>query len=55
MTLKTSPTPVPGRASTVVQVALNELPMKQLKEGVISIPTKDGKNWVTVKITFLWP
>ena len=55
VTLKTSPTPVPGRASTVVQVALNELPTKQLKEGVISIPTKDGKNWVTVKITFLWP
>lgn len=55
VTLKTSPTLVPGRATTTVQVELTELPIKQLKEGVISIPTKDGKHLVTAKISFLWP
>ncbi|MEP3482643.1 MAG: DUF1573 domain-containing protein [Fuerstiella sp.] len=53
--LKTSPTPIPDRATTTVQVDLTKLPAKQLKEGVVSIPTKDGKNLVTVKISFLWP
>lgn len=55
VTLKTSPTAVPGRATTTVQVDLTELPMKGLKEGVVSIATQDGKNLVTVKISLLWP
>ena len=52
---KTSPTAVPDRATTTVQVDLTTLPVKQLKEGVVSIATKDGKNLVTVKVSILWP
>lgn len=55
VTMKTSPTPVYGKATTTVQVELAELPIKQLKEGVVSIATQDGKNLVTVKVSLLWP
>lgn len=55
VTLKTSPTPEPGRATSTIQVELTNLPTSQLKEGVVSIPTTDGKNLVTVKVGFLWP
>lgn len=55
VSLKTSPTPEPGRATSIIKVELTDLPSSQLKEGVVSIPTKDGKNLVTVKIGFLWP
>lgn len=53
--LQTNPSPVAGRTSTIVEIELTDLPSDHLKDGVVSVRTKDGKNLITVKVNFLWP